>query len=374
MVYAPSPEKQHLRLTSTPLSFPVIPRKLQQTWLASNANSHVPRAAAVAACLLFSLAVISFLRGPATPSAVAHTQQGWPADLSSSSSSNSCHKRSSSRVRLKADGTAGAEAGESTEQPASVWRRPALLLLGDSLTELGQAEDGGWSTKLTSAYVRKADVTNRGFSGFNTFATLLALCEITDSLSRQPVLLATVWLGANDAALPDRRDGSAHVPLQQYSSHLRNITQQLQAAGVQQVVLLTPPPVNEAAPDAVKPGEGAPPRLFNTTAQYAAAVREAAAQTAALLLDVWQIFVQQQGWQQQLLASDGLHLSKQGQQQVYSALMQLIEKQLPQARPSELPWHHPNWRVLYQDAEKQFAAEQAAYQQEHGDPACCALT
>ncbi|WIA38793.1 hypothetical protein OEZ86_002080 [Tetradesmus obliquus] len=240
--------------------------------------------------------------------------------------------------------------------------------------ELGQAEDGGWSTKLTSAYVRKADVINRGFSGFNTFATLLALCEITDSLSRQPVLLAIVWLGANDAALPDRRDGSAHVPLQQYSSHLRNITQQLQAAGVQQVVLLTPPPVNEAAPDAVKPGEGAPPRLFNTTAQYAAAVREAAAQTAALLLDVWQIFVQQQGWQQQLLASDGLHLSKQGQQQVYSALMQLIEKQLPQARPSELPWHHPNWRVLYQDAEKQFAAEQAAYQQEHGDPACCALT
>lgn len=45
------------------------------------------------------------------------------------------------------------------------------------------------------------------------------------------------------------------MPLQQYSSHLRNITQQLQAAGVQQVVLLTPPPVNDAAPDAVKPGE-----------------------------------------------------------------------------------------------------------------------
>lgn len=52
----------------------------------------------------------------------------------------------------------------------------------------------------------QADVINRGFSGFNTFATLLALCEITDSLSRQPVLLATVWLGANDAALPDRRE------------------------------------------------------------------------------------------------------------------------------------------------------------------------
>jgi hypothetical protein len=54
--------------------------------------------------------------------------------------------------------------------------------------------------------IPQADVVNRGFSGFNTYATLLALCEITDSFSRQPVLLATVWLGANDAALLGRRE------------------------------------------------------------------------------------------------------------------------------------------------------------------------
>jgi hypothetical protein len=52
----------------------------------------------------------------------------------------------------------------------------------------------------------QADVYNRGFSGFNTHAALLALCEITDSCSRQQVLLATVWLGANDAALLGRRE------------------------------------------------------------------------------------------------------------------------------------------------------------------------
>jgi hypothetical protein len=52
----------------------------------------------------------------------------------------------------------------------------------------------------------QADVYNRGFSGFNTHAALLALCEITDSISRQQLLLATVWLGANDAALLGRRE------------------------------------------------------------------------------------------------------------------------------------------------------------------------
>ncbi|KAF6262335.1 SGNH hydrolase-type esterase domain-containing protein [Scenedesmus sp. NREL 46B-D3] len=365
---SPSPEqKQHLRLANTPLTFPVLPKKLQQTWLSSTSLSQVPRAAAIAACLLVLLAVISFLRSPSTPAAAAQQEQAWPAGLISSS----CNRRSSSRVRQRA-GNAGAAAGDAA-QTVSVWRRPVVLLLGDSLTELGQAEDGGWSIKLTSAYTRKADVLNRGFSGFNTHAALLALCEITDNLSRQQVLLATVWLGANDAALLGRRDASAHVPLEQYRSNLLNITSQLRAAGVQHVVLLTPPPVNDAAPDAVRPGEGAPPRLFNTTAQYAAAVRAAAAQTAVLLLDVWQLFLKQPSWKQQLLASDGLHLSKRGQQEVYQALMQLVEQQLPDLRPSALPWHHPNWRSLYENPEKQFAAEQAAYQQEHGDPACCSL-
>jgi lysophospholipase L1-like esterase len=113
---------------------------------------------------------------------------------------------------------------------------------------------------------------------------------------------------------------------------LLNITTQLQAAGVQHVVLMTPPPVNEAAPDAVQPGEGPLPRLFNTTAQYAAAAREAAAQSAVLLLDIWRLFVQQPNWKQQLLASDGLHLSKQGQQQVYQALLKVIEQQIPAIR------------------------------------------
>jgi hypothetical protein len=144
----PSPEqKQHLRLTNASLTFPVLPKKLQQTWLSPNSNSHLPRAAAVAACLLFSLAIISVLRRSGTPSAAAHKQQAWPASLASSS----CNKRSSSnRARLREGNAAGAAA-----QPSSVWRRPAVLLLGDSLTELGQAEDGGWSTKLTSAYIRK---------------------------------------------------------------------------------------------------------------------------------------------------------------------------------------------------------------------------
>jgi hypothetical protein len=45
------------------------------------------------------------------------------------------------------------------------------------------------------------------------------------------------------------------VPLDLYIKNLMQIVQQLQAAGVQNILLVTPPPVNEAAPDAILPGE-----------------------------------------------------------------------------------------------------------------------
>jgi hypothetical protein len=48
---------------------------------------------------------------------------------------------------------------------------------------------------------------------------------------------------------------AAHVPLDAYIKNLVEIVHQLQAAGVQNILLMTPPPVNEAAPDAVLPGE-----------------------------------------------------------------------------------------------------------------------
>jgi hypothetical protein len=49
----------------------------------------------------------------------------------------------------------------------------------------------------------QADVLNRGFGGFNTKAAALAVPEMLDSLSKQQVALAIVWLGANDAAVPE---------------------------------------------------------------------------------------------------------------------------------------------------------------------------
>jgi hypothetical protein len=61
---------------------------------------------------------------------------------------------------------------------------------------------------------------------------------------------------------------AAHVPLSAYSKNLVEIVQQLQAAGVQNILLVTPPPVNEAAPGAILPGEVSRNHFVNSLLCY----------------------------------------------------------------------------------------------------------
>jgi hypothetical protein len=50
---------------------------------------------------------------------------------------------------------------------ASDMIRQRFLIFGDSLTQQS-FEEGGWGARLVSRYQRKADVTLRGYSGYNT--------------------------------------------------------------------------------------------------------------------------------------------------------------------------------------------------------------
>ena len=63
---------------------------------------------------------------------------------------------------------------ESTEQCATKAEPPPhqrvkIILLGDSITQGSlSATLSGWGTYLADVYQRRADVYNRGFSGYNT--------------------------------------------------------------------------------------------------------------------------------------------------------------------------------------------------------------
>lgn len=137
---------------------------------------------------------------------------------------------------------------------------PRILLFGDSITQRGIAT-GGWAA-LGARYERKCDVVVRGLSGYNTRWARGALPWVLRDLGAVP-RVACVWFGANDVS-----SGSQAVPLVEFEDNLDAIVATLVGARIALVLLLTPPPVDEAAwPDR---------RLEDTRAYAAAATRVAA--------------------------------------------------------------------------------------------------
>ena len=126
--------------------------------------------------------------------------------------------------------------------------RPSIILFGDSITEQSFGLNGrvGWGSLLAAEYARRADVFNRGFSGYNTRMALDLIPSIFPSPSPSPpnysskrdssdggsskeaeniasdggILFCTVYFGANDAALPGERQ---HVSLEEYGQNLGTI-------------------------------------------------------------------------------------------------------------------------------------------------------
>ncbi|XP_048437186.1 GDSL esterase/lipase At5g62930-like [Pyrus x bretschneideri] len=123
--------------------------------------------------------------------------------------------------------------------------RPEIVLFGDSITEQS-FQSGGWGAALADSYSRKADVKVRGYGGYNTRWALFLLQHLFPLDSDKPPAAATIFFGANDAAILGRTSERQHVPLEEYKEDLRKIVLHLkECSPTILIVLITPPPVDE---------------------------------------------------------------------------------------------------------------------------------
>lgn len=134
-------EQRKPRLLSNMPPFPVlVPKRLQaQTHTLQQLLS---RAGGAAAALLLLLAIGSLLVRPRQP-------PGSPVHLA-------CGKqqRAGAGSRPAGPGAGAVVEGTRLAPQQSIWRRPTVLLLGDSLTESG-LDESGWTAALAKAYRRK---------------------------------------------------------------------------------------------------------------------------------------------------------------------------------------------------------------------------
>ncbi|KAJ7516622.1 hypothetical protein O6H91_22G064800 [Diphasiastrum complanatum] len=120
-----------------------------------------------------------------------------------------------------------------------------FVLFGDSITQQSFLPAGGWGAALADRYARKADIILRGLSGYNSRWALFLLDRIFPTAALNPPVLVTVFFGANDAALPDRKSKAQHVPLSEYKENLQRIVSHLKGLSPStRVVLITPPPID----------------------------------------------------------------------------------------------------------------------------------
>ncbi|OCB89697.1 SGNH hydrolase [Sanghuangporus baumii] len=202
----------------------------------------------------------------------------------------------------------------------------AIVLLGDSLTQ-GGWEAHGFAQRLAceSAYVRKFDVINRGFSGYNTEWTIpvfeQCLARRNEQSSAQKIRLLTIWYGANDATLPGFRQ---HIPLEKFGANLTRLVNMVRDPSSEwfssetKLFLITPPPFNVHQWVAGTNSAGVPherDRDFKVTAEYAQKVREVGASEKIPVVDVWRALWNIAGQTERGLTkylSDGLHLTGEG--------------------------------------------------------------
>lgn len=202
--------------------------------------------------------------------------------------------------------------------------RAQILLLGDSLTQIAWE---GWAGQLAHVYQRRADVINRGYSGYNTDFYLRL-----EDIAVENSVLTLVWFGANDAALPGLADHH-HVPLERYSANLKLIVEKYRTKNM---MLITPPPVHHGQRleyQKQRYGDKATGKLertLETTGLYAEACKSVAQELNIPCLDLYTLMSKEKDIGPYFY--DGLHFSGNGHEVVFEYLLKAIGEHFPELK------------------------------------------
>ncbi|GKT43845.1 isoamyl acetate-hydrolyzing esterase 1 [Colletotrichum spaethianum] len=256
---------------------------------------------------------------------------------------------------------------------------PQIVLFGDSLFQGSAVTSDGFSFQAElqchrlSDVMRRYDVVNRGFSGWNTANALKYLSEMfsppSESGPRLKYLL--VLLGANDAVRP-MDTTTQHVPLKDYKENLLKIvTHPNITAHNPKILLVTPPPIDEIRITELDLawGHTKATRTSKISAEYTQAARDVAAEVpGVVLIDLWQALMDhavsktpgfktggpllgtpelgEQGGLADLLP-DGLHMSGEAYRVFYKTVVPHIGQEwagLPE--DDRTGYIFPDWRDL----------------------------
>ena len=220
-------------------------------------------------------------------------------------------------------------------------KRQTIMFFGDSITQHGfQTENGGWLIILNSWWTRRADILNRGFSGYCSRWARYVVDDVV--ISEHPNLLF-VFFGANDAI---DQSQPQHVPLEEFQSNLEEIIRKVHSEFGKSfpIALITPPPIWEPVLEERNKSKGKTPSLDRTnvrTRRYVEVVKRLGKSFDIPVLDLWDA-CDGISEDRALYLIDGLHLNAAGNQKLAEAAKALISKHFPQFTPDLMDMQLPD--------------------------------
>lgn len=197
----------------------------------------------------------------------------------------------------------------------------------------------GWASLLSSSYQRRADVVNRGFSGYNTRHALELVPRVFGTADKHDgpnnILFVTVFFGANDAAIPGERQ---HVPLEEYGENLSKIVTEIRKETSSlpdfPIIIMTPPPIDEQAWKEYLGLFDYYDRRNDVARKYGLEAKRIAKELDCTVLDTWELLGgDSPGYGKHLF--DGLHLSESGNELIHEGLMRLLKEKYTDLSPQE---------------------------------------
>lgn len=204
--------------------------------------------------------------------------------------------------------------------------RPLFVLFGSSIVQLSFS-NGGWGAILTDIYARKADITLRGYYGWNSRRAVQILDQVFPKSAAVQPSLVIVYFGGNDSMGPHSSGLGPHVPLQEYVEHMRKIALHLKSLSDKtRVIFLSCPPVNEAKlrentssyfSELVRTNE-----LCRT---YSEACLELCKEVDVTGVDLWTAIQKREDWLNTCF-TDGVHLSAEGSKVVVEEILKVLKE------------------------------------------------
>ncbi|ORX55969.1 SGNH hydrolase [Piromyces finnis] len=229
-----------------------------------------------------------------------------------------------------------------------------FVLFGDSITELGfKYEEKGWAILLADKYIRKVDIINRGFSGYNTEHAIELFPRIFSKENCKNTLLMTIFFGANDAGV----NGEQMLSSEKYIENIRKLINLSLETFPDNcpIIVITPPPCFAKKFNDYR---GIYKHENKRTEEFRnfclSTIQEFSGNSRIFSIDIWEEILgktwntESEEYDKILdgYLSDGLHLNGKANEILYNKLIELIKANFPHLISEEMPMNGPYWRDI----------------------------